>query len=543
VDVRTLVEQSKAGNLGAFTELVQRFQGMAFGYAFSLLGDFHLAQDATQEAFIAGYFNLSYIQHPAAFPGWLRRIVHHQCTRLLRTQRVALVSLDHAAMQASAALGLERYAEQLDMQRELLKALNGLSQEQREVIVLFYMEDYSQQEIASFLDLPVTTVNNRLHAARKRLKRRLLPMTKDVLTEHGLPGDFAAKVGRIIQVRGPVIDVQFSSNELPPILSVVTMADAAQHNKQVLGVAQHGANGVVRCITIAPTTTMSAGMSVINTERPAEEFLPAEVVAQVVEMLGSQRADSSQHQGRTSEVLETGIKVIDLFCPYPNGGKIGIVGDQRTGKLVLVEELLHNLRRNQAPLALFAFAHAVDEVATWIGNTPTGDDVVQAIYVPAVAPTQLEHGTSGSSLDAVTYLSRSLGAAGLWPAIDPLRSTSRLLDATLVGQEHHAVAHAVRRVLQQAEDLHHGPEADDNLSVNEQTTIARARRLRAFCTQPFFVAEPFSKRSGQFVARSATIQAFKAILSGEYDHLPEEAFLHCGSIEQVVEKARTLASL
>jgi RNA polymerase sigma factor (sigma-70 family) len=530
VDLHTLVTQVRSGDVAAFTELIRRYQDLAFGYAFSVLRDFHLAQDVAQEAFIIAYYELAGLQDPQAFPGWLRGIVRHQCSRVLRKRRVAVVSLEQAGAVVAAGPGLEQQVERQDVRDRVLAAIGALPQEQREVTVLFYIKEYSQQQIAAFLGLPVTTVNNRLHAARKKLKRRMLPMVKDTFRDHTLPEDFATNIGKIVQVQGPLIDAQFPPDSLPPLLGTLTIADAGL----TLGVAQHLGDGVVRGVAMNQAGGLAPGMQVVSTGSPAREPRPAETLAQVVALVGSAATPRPR-----PELLETGIKVIDLLCPYLLGGKVGIFGDIKSGKLTVIAELLYHLAGDEQGLALFAFAHAGDEVDTWAAHPPPASaGAVQAIYVPAGNPSDPAFVGSFAALDAVTYLNRDLGAMGIWPAVDPLASESRALDPAIVGQEHYDVAQGVRRMLRQAQELLASGGAD--FSEEQQRLIDRARKIRLFFSQPFFIAEEFTKRPGAKVSRAETIRAFGELLAGKHDDLPDEALLWCGTIDEAIEKARAL---
>jgi RNA polymerase sigma factor (sigma-70 family) len=531
MELSELIQRARAGDIAAFTELVRRYQDLAFGYAYAILRDFHLAQDAAQEAFIIAHSGLERLQEPAAFPGWLRGIVRHQCGRLLRKRHVAIVSLEQAGDRALAP-SPEAQVEQRDARDQVLAAIEALPDGQRAVAILFYIKEYSQAEVAAFLGLPVTTVNNRLHAARKQLKRRMLPMVKDSFNEHALPADFAEQIGRIVRVQGPVIDARFASGKLPALFSRLTIADKPRTFELTAEVAQHIGDGLVRCIAAAPGGKVSPGMEVVDTGAPIQAAITSEMLQQAISIL---RDAAKAQRPEAPELLETGIKVIDLLCPYLKGGMIGLFGDVRSGKLAVIEELLHNIAPHQAGIALIAFAHAGDEAATWAGHPPPASaGAVQAIYVPADNPSDPAFVSAFADLDAAIYLNRDLGAGGIWPAVDPLRSTSRALDPAIVGQEHYDAALAVRQILRRAEEPAEG--AGEDLA-EERQLIARARKIRRFCSQPFFIAEPYTKRPGQFVPRAETIKAFKALLAGEYDHLPEEAFLMCGTIEQVIANA------
>lgn len=539
-DLRALISRAAGGDLAAFTELVERYQEMAFGYAFSILGDFHLAQDAAQQAFIAGYSDLGRLEEPEKFPSWLRGIVRHQCWRLLRQRRrqVPTVPLDDAAGLATAAPGPDRQVEEGDAIDRVLAAIDALPRPQREVTILFYIKEYSQREIAAFLELPVTTVNNRLHAARKRLKGGMLPMAKDILEQNGLPDDFAARVGRIVEARGPVVDVRFAPERLPTILNALTVGGTAGQAAIALTVAQHLPGGVVRCIapvaSPGPRVELAAGTEVTDTAGPIEAPIGPEAVRDALARLGGATGPP--------RILETGVKALDLLCPVAVGGTVGLFGDLGAGKLVLVMELAHNLAAVRGDLGIVTFVHAEAEVALvqpLIGDEP---GMRQALYIPVADAGDLVSSPAVAPLDARVYFSRDLALEGLYPAVDPLRSTSRFLDPALVGPEHVAVASGVQHLLlrhQAIASRSTGPGAEER-SDEERAIVARARRVRRFLTQPFFVAEEFTERPGQLVSRQETVAAFAALLRGEYDDLPEDAFSMCGTLDQVVEQARAM---
>ncbi|HZO89812.1 MAG TPA: sigma-70 family RNA polymerase sigma factor [Chthonomonadaceae bacterium] len=535
MELGTLVSRIRAGDICAFTELVRRYQDMAFGYAFSILHDFQLAEDAAQEAFLAVYADLGALAAPEAFPGWLRGIVRHQCQRILRKRRLRVVPLAQARDMAESAPGPERQAERKEMQERVLAAIRALPRAEREVTTLYYIQEYSQQEIAAFLEVPVSKVNNRLHAARARLKRRMLPMVKETFQEHALPEDFAERVGRIVQVQGPLVDAQFAPEKLPAVFSALTVQDPAHKQPVTVEVAQHLGNGVVRCIALAPAAGLKQGMEIINTGAPASQPVASETLHQLAQALGKERTEKP-------ELLETGIKALDLLCPYARGGKVGLFAEWGLGLLVLIPEIIHNIATHQPGVWLFTFVQPMANPKDWQQVTaeiavPEGE--IQTIYIPTADPNDPVIPAQFDFLDARTYLARHRARQRLYPAIDPLRSNSRLLDPALVGQEHVEVANGVRQLLQRCQELqpHLESTGREALSEEEKTLAARGRRVERFLTQPFFVAAPFTGVPGQYVPVQETVRDFKALLAGEYDALPEEAFLYCGTLAQVVEKA------
>jgi hypothetical protein len=327
--------------------------------------------------------------------------------------------------------------ERRDELRRILRAIDGLPDGEREATILFYLKDQSQKTVASLLHLPTTTVNNRLHAARDRLKGELLPVMERILAQHTLPVDFADAVGRIVRVAGSVAD---------------------------------GVPAALARLGARPSGT---------------------------------------------EPLETGIKVIDLLCPIADGGSLGLFGDPRVGKLVLVDELAHNLGNGGSQPVAFTFVKAPDEVDVYTKLLADAGPLSTVV----IAAEEASEGALNAALpflDAAVFMTRHLVDEGIYPAVDARQSWSRLLDPAFVGAHHWEVAQGVLAALGQVDD----PGAKG----------ARARRIRNFLSQPFFVAEAYTKRPGVFVPRQETIAAFAALLSGSYDHLPEEAFLDCGKL-------------
>ncbi|MDQ6878351.1 MAG: sigma-70 family RNA polymerase sigma factor [Candidatus Dormibacteraeota bacterium] len=431
---------AQGGNVEAFTELVLRYQDMAFAAALAMVGDFGLAQDAVQESFLAAYLDLSKLRASEAFAAWMRQIVRHHAARLLRKRHFETVSLgtnDPSIVNPMVSLESKEDA------RRIVEAIDALPPVEREVTILYYLRDRPQREVAALLDLPVTTVNNRLHAARNRLKGELLPLMKAILSRHALHGNFADRVGEIIRVE-------------------------AGHLSQML--AELGAG------------TFS------------------------------------------DRLIETGIKVLDLLCPIGEGGTVGVLGDVGVGKLVLIEELAHNLARTPGLISVFTFVRSPDEVELVRSVMPKATGSLPTIYLALEDATEPALTEAQPYLDVAVFMSRQLISRGIYPAVDPRRSSSRLLDQAVVGPDHIEVARRVREALAHLDDR--GPAGE------------RARRIQNFLSQPFFVAEPFTKRPGTFVPRKRTIEDFRALLNGTYDQLPEEAFLMCGTLDDAIARAQ-----
>lgn len=458
--------------------------------------------------------------------------------------------------------------------------------------------------------------------------------------------------GYVVQAVGPIIDVQFKEGELPSILTCL-IVEKGENKTLTLEVEQHIGDDTVRCVAMGPTEGIVRGMKVLNTKGPicvpvGEETLGRmfNVLGSPIDELGDKEFKNSlrmpihrkpplfEEQETKSEILETGIKVIDLLCPYVKGGKVGLFGGAGVGKTVLIQELINNIATVQHGISVFAgvgersregndlynemkqtgvlnktalvygqmnevpgarmrvaltaltiaeyfrdvmhldvlffidniyrFTQAGSEVSALIGRMPSAVGYqptlatemgqlqeritstkngsitsIQAVYVPADDLTDPAPATTFSHLDAKTVLDRNTAALGIYPAVDPLESSSVILDPKIIGEEHYNVARAVQSILQRYKELQDiiAILGVDELSEDDKIIVARARRIRNFLSQPFHVAESYSGYSGKYVKLKDTIRSFKAILSGDYDKYPEDAFLYAGTIEDVVTKA------
>jgi F-type H+/Na+-transporting ATPase subunit beta len=459
----------------------------------------------------------------------------------------------------------------------------------------------------------------------------------------------ATSPGKIVQIIGAVIDVQFPRGELPKVYDALMVDDV----KLTLEVQQQLGDGVVRTIAMGSSDGLTRGKAVSNTGAPISVPVGTKTLGRIMDVLGNpideagpigeeerwaihRKAPSYEDQAGSTELLETGIKVIDLLCPFAKGGKVGLFGGAGVGKTVNMMELIRNIAIEHSGYSVFAgvgertregndFYHemkesnVLDKVALVYGqmNEPPGNrlrvgltgltiaeqfrdegrDVllfidniyrytlagtevsallgrmpsavgyqptlaeemgmlqeritstktgsitsIQAVYVPADDLTDPSPATTFAHLDATVVLSRQIAELGIYPAVDPLDSTSRQLDPLVVGQEHYDTARAVQSTLQRYKELKDiiAILGMDELSEDDKRTVARARRIQRFLSQPFFVAEVFTGSPGKYVALKDTISGFQKIVSGEYDHLPEQAFYMVGSIDEAVEKAKKL---
>ncbi|QDY88233.1 F0F1 ATP synthase subunit beta [Mycoplasma anserisalpingitidis] len=459
-------------------------------------------------------------------------------------------------------------------------------------------------------------------------------------------------IGTVVQILGPVVDVRFTPGNLPKLLNALEI----KHNGETytLEVSQHMGDDTVRTIAMVSTNGLSRGMEVIDTGAAISVPVGNKVLGRMFDVLGNPidnmgeisdvernpihaPAPSYEEQKTTSEILETGIKVIDLLIPYAKGGKIGLFGGAGVGKTVLVQELINNIATQHSGLSVFAgvgertregndlyhemkaagvldktalvfgqmneppgarmrvaltgltmaeyfrdeqnqdvllfidnifrFTQAGSEVSALLGRMPSAVGYqptlatemgqlqeritstrrgsitsVQAVYVPADDLTDPAPATTFTHLDAKTVLDRNIAALGIYPAIDPLESSSRLLDPLVIGQEHYMVAQGVIGILQRFKELQDiiAILGMGELSEEDKKIVARARRIRNFLSQPFNVAEKFSGIPGEFVKVEDTIRSFKEILEGKYDEYPEDIFRYAGSIEQVKERYNKL---
>jgi RNA polymerase sigma factor (sigma-70 family) len=531
MDLESLIGRAKQGDLEAFTEVTRRFQHMAFGYAVALLRDFHEAEDAVQEAFVAAWFGLFALVDPAAFPGWFRGIVRHRAHRLLRQRRLEPLPL---AAAASVTTDGAEPDDRIDRARRIdavLGAVDRLPAPLREAVTLFYVHDCAQQDIATFLGLPVATVNSRLHAARTLLKRRMLTMVKDTFEAHRLPDDFAARIGRIVRAREGVVEVLFDPTRLPDPLTELTVSDRAQRRAVTVQVVQLLEDGVVRCVPLSPSEGLAPGMTVLSAGRRVETPARREVVDGAVRLL----AGTAREPVRAADLLPTGIKVIDVMCPLVRGGTVAVAGEYGAGTCVVVEELSRRLGREPGGVSIFAFvppgpSDSFQEMWEREGYTGGTAGTVQTFYFLGEEEWTAERLAALPAVDAVIRLSRALGRLGIYPTIDPLASRSRLLDAGLVGGEHAEVAARVREALAAAPQ-------DTGGSPEVEIVSQRARKVQRFFAQPFYVAEPYTRRAGATVGLAETLRVCREILDGVHDGLPEEAFYFTGGIDDVRARA------
>ncbi len=460
------------------------------------------------------------------------------------------------------------------------------------------------------------------------------------------------KSGKIIQIIGPVLDIEFPAGELPPIYNALQI-ERKDKSPLIVEIQYHIGENRVRCIALQSTEGLTRGQIAIDTGSPISVPVGKgtlgrlfNVTGEALDQLGEIEADeywgihrsapTYEELDTKTEILETGIKVIDLLEPYTKGGKTGLFGGAGVGKTIIVMELIHNIatqhggysvftgvgertregndlwlemkqsgvidktvlvfgQMNEPPGArlrvalsgltiaeyfrevegqdvllfidnIFRFTQAGSEVSALLGRMPSAVGYqptlatemgtlqeritstkkgsitsVQAVYVPADDPTDPAPATTFAHLDAITMLSRSIAEKGLYPAVDPLESTSRILDPRILGEEHYNVARNVQEILQRYKELQDiiAILGMDELSEEDKIAVGRARRIERFLSQPMFVAEDFTGRKGRYVSLKNTVESFKMLINGEVDHIPERAFYMAGDIEEVLKRYET----
>ena len=402
--------------------------------------------------------------------------------------------------------------------------------------------------------------------------------------------------GKIVQVMGPVVDVEFSDHNLPCIKDALEVDNNGK--TCVMEVAQHIGNDTVRCIMLASSEGLHRDMEVTATGAGITVPVGKATLGRLFNVLGEAIDDgkpveskenwcihreppSFEEQSPVVEVLETGIKVIDLLAPYSKGGKIGLFGGAGVGKTVLIQELIRNIATEHGGYSIFTGvgersregndlwtemkeSGVLEKTALVFGqmNEPPGARMrvaetgltmaeyfrdkegsvtsVQAIYVPADDLTDPAPATTFAHLDATTVLSRKIVEQGIYPAVDPLESNSRILEPDIVGEEHYEVARRVQEILQSYKELQDiiAILGMEELSEEDKTTVYRARKIQRFLSQPFHVAETFTGIPGKYVPLEETVKGFKKIIDGEMDEYPEWAFFNVGTIDDVIEKAK-----
>ena len=530
MDTENLVRRAAEGDLPAFVELTRRFQHFAFGSALALVGDFHHAEDVVQEALLAAWSSLPRLADPAAFSGWLRSIVRHHAFRAVRRKHLEELPLDAAVEMVSGELASDERIAHRQQIHIVLVAIAKLPARLREPAALFYMHECSHQDIALFLGLSVTTVNNRLHAARSKLKEEMLTMVGETLQSHSLPDDFANRIGRLIEARGQVVEASFDPDALPDLLAELLLSDEANSSPISVQVVQRPGGSIVRGVTIAPVDGVPRGASLLNSLRHAEIPIDRDTFERAVTLL----ANPPPTTGEIGRLLETGIKVVDVMCPLIAGGTVAIASEYGAGSVVVMEELVRRLSSGANRVSLFAllqkwdgegeagFSHA--EVLKKDGFSEGTVGAVQTSFFRAAeGPWNADRLNALSAVDSVIHLSRGMAVRKIYPSVDVATSRSRLIDTGAVDAAHVEIAARVREVLR----------ALWSSACGDPTILERTRKLANFFTQPFFCAEPWTQRPGTYVPRAEALKTCVDILDGVHDDLPTGAFYVEGGIDEI----------
>jgi RNA polymerase sigma factor (sigma-70 family) len=518
VSLEITIDKIKNGDAVAFTGLVRQYQNLAFAYAFSILKDFHRAQDAAQEAFVVAYYHISQLQDPEAFPGWLKGIVRNHCHRQLRGKMRRWDSLEAVEEQTGNSPGPDQVLSRKEQNLVVIEAVQSLPERQREVISLFYIEENSQRDVAAFLEMSVSDVNNCLHAARKTLKRRMDSMVDETFKAKALSKDFAENIGKIIKVQGRLVDA-----ELNPSFNPVLFDDlkTGKKSESKLTIVQRLKSGRVRCLVQNEKSALKPEVKVQAERTKSFPSLEEDAIKDVVLGIGTIVEDKP-------EIFETGIKVIDLLCPFPKNGNIGLMGNTGTGRSALVAEMYRKFAKGEDKISIFFFVgpDEASSVSSMIEHEPDlsadEDGPLQTSWLITARAADSSFAESADYLEARPFFCQSLAAQKRFPAVDPIHSFSRMLDASIVGEDHFRVATQVRNLLANEDKL-------------DALQASRARKLRNFFTQPFFVMANASKVAGVSVDLKDTIEVCGKILAGEMDALSEKAFFYVGGLAEIMK--------
>jgi RNA polymerase sigma factor (sigma-70 family) len=538
MDHDQLVRRATGGDMQAFVELTRRFQHFAFGTALALVHDFQKAEDVVQDAFMAAWSALPSLADPKAFPAWLRGIVRHHAFRVLRRKDLEVAPLADADRVASEEAAPDHRLEQRQRAAAVMASMADLPDGLREPAMLFFVHECSHQDIANFLGLSVATVNNRVHAARTKLKRRMLTMVAETLQAHALPDDFANRIGRLIEARGNVVDILFDPNAMPDILSELALSDEVNRRAVSVQVVQRPGPGIVRGIAGSPIDGLRRGSTVLSSGHQSEAPVNLNDFGRIVPLL----AGPSPIATGAGKLLETGIKVIDVMCPLVAGGSVVIAGEARVGVVVVAEELVRRLCGSNERVSLFPLVPLSPNLppGSWrcgsfaadlkqeSGNEGTVGPVQTFFLRAEDAPWTSERLEALTAADVVIHLSRERIQAKVYPAVDALTSCSRLLETKAVGEEHVATAERVRHALAALWADRGRSQSDTN-----DLMLERALKLQNYFTQPFYIAEPYTKRPGATVSVTEALRTCRDILDGRYDAVPVEAFYFKGGIAEI----------
>jgi RNA polymerase sigma factor (sigma-70 family) len=559
-DPSDLVIRAQAGDGAAFTALVHAHYSLALGYAHSVLRDFQRAEDATQEAFAEAHTFLPRLEQPSAFAAWLRGIVRHRCLRRIRQRDVLLVA-DPTQLELLDSGAEPATSEQVERRELLRKALSTLPKSERDVVTLFYLNDCSQREVAAFLQLPASTVNNRLHQARQRLQQWGTNMnTIATPADEASP---ALNIGTVTNVSGALVEVRFPPTAKLDVFDALAVVGADDLPVERLKVAHRVGDGRALCfVTNASAERLLPGTSALNigtgqapSLRSSEPAVGARDVVAALETIAPRQAAAQ------SAIFETGIKAVDLLCPVAAGASIAQIGVVGVGRIVLLEELRYRASAAAAPLHVFGLVTPSDmgNYRDWPEEGGMRDRVgpLYTYWVLAHRGTDPKF-EALEAFTSVHYCSPLLAVQGLYPALDPEYSTSVLLAPSVAGSEHAELAARARALLVEAKHRFCPPlalelwacsarasaarvarEYQPEIAEADAVRASRARKLQFFLAQPFFTAERDTGWKGCSVSLRDTLAGVRAIMDGEVDELPVDAFRYVGTLAEARELAES----
>jgi F0F1-type ATP synthase beta subunit len=439
-------------------------------------------------------------------------------------------------------LSADRRLEQRQQSVMALAAIAALPDRLREPATLFFVHECSHQDIAVFLDLSVATVNNRVHASRSKLKERMLTMVTEVFHSHPLPDDFANRIGRLIGARGEVVEALFDPNAPPDILMELTLSDEANRRGIPVQVVQRPGGGIVRGVARSPVDAVPRGSTVLSSGRQSEMPVNLDEFARIVPLLAgpSPAAD---------KLLETGIKVIDVICPLVAGGSVAIIGEAGVGIVVVTEELTQRLSGGPDRVSLFSLVPLIpnwppngsfaDVLKKEAGNEGTVGSVETFFLRAEDRLWSQDRLADLAAVDTIIQLSRERFHALIYPAVDVLASRSRLIENRAVGRDHATIR---GRVLQAIAALWAADRHFESYAGDDKLILERGLKLQNYFTQPFFIAEPYTKRNGTTVCLAESLQTCRDILDGRYDDMPTDAFYFSGDMAEIQSNVgRTLS--
>ena len=562
-ELKEIVEKAQVGDKEAFIHLVREFQNLAYGYAVSFLRDHHEAEDVAQDAFFLVYKQFSNLRRPESFVPWLRGIVRNLCLRRIRDNEKRRV--DHyEVLEMRVEDDPGKSIEQLEDHMSLYQSIYNLPQGFREVIILHYMRCHSHQQIAAFMGISLSQVNNRLHKARKLIKKRIHKMTENDLNQPKLDDTFAEQIGKLVQIQGRIIEVEFPETKIPDCLSTLDIIDVGKDDITKAVVIQRLEKGVVRAITEVELDSDNVDKKV-NAGLEHTQSVSVKTIKDAIKRLSIDKTEGAN-------LVETGIKSIDLFCPITKKGNIGIFGPSGVGKMVLVEELTWRLADKGQSNSIFAF-QLPEEQNTYVGLQRDdakeereemhhyfrpSNDGPQIAYIPTLDASDPEFANSiKEEFDSLCFLHHEMAVFDVWPAVDPSYGFSKLLHREGVPARHREIATKVNNTVLEVKNEF--IDRDTLLLLSNRARVAAKRRLIEliknkldekntaerkylnrslqllyFLGTPFFFAERWTKRKGTYIPLNEVFDSCEAIMEGQYDDVDHSKFIMIGSLSEII---------